>query len=167
MLGVLGWPILRSGAVLLALPHAAIPAAEHDQFVTGWTAGYGAQELAAFLQVQGATTPGGVNVARLDQWEHPLLSLNIYLTPSSVLSLYTINHNDRESALVIARLSAIRRTLLVLSTDHGVPRRMTEAVAPLLTCSTMIWSYTRPHGATGLVVYELACGQLTTSWEPR
>lgn len=159
MLVVLGWPILRSGTVLLALPQADIPAAEHVQFVTGWTAGYGVRELAAFLQVQGTTTPGGVNVARLDQWEHPLLSLNIYLTPSSVLSLYTINHNDPESALLIARLSAIRRTLLVLSTEHGVPRRMTEAVAPLLTCSTVIWSYTRPHGATGLVVYELTCGQ--------
>jgi hypothetical protein len=168
IIGVFSWPILRSSTVLLALPDADLPWREHSLFVTGWTSGYGVRELAAFLQGQSAATPGGITVARIFSTDHPLQSLNIYLTPSPSLSLYTIGDKNADSVRELARLSAKRRTLLVLSTERGVPlyhgpaRRREDnlraAVAPLLGCSKTIWSYTRPGGMTGFVVQELSCG---------
>jgi hypothetical protein len=159
IIAVLTWPILRSGTVLLALPEADIPEAERFQFVTGWPSGYGVGELAAFLREQGAATPGGITVARTFWADHPLQSLNIYLTPSPSLSLYTVADDNAASVKYIGWLSTKRRTLLVLSTDRGVPQRVKEAGTPLLKCGRPIWSYTRPGGTTGFVVHELACGE--------
>jgi hypothetical protein len=168
IIGVFSWPILRSSTVLLALPDADLPWREHSLFVTGWTSGYGVRELAAFLQEQSAATPGGITVARILWTDHPLQSLNIYLTPSPSLSLYTVADKNAASVRELARLSARRRTLLVLSTERGVPQyhgphrrredNLREAGAPLLGCSKTIWSYTRPGGITGFVVQELSCG---------
>jgi hypothetical protein len=159
MVGLLSWPILRSGVVLLALPQAEIPEIERYQFVTGWPSGYGVEELVAFLQAQSSVTSQTITVARLHWWDHPLQSLNIYLTPSSTLSLYILDYQEAGSVAALARLSTERRTLLVLSTEHGEPQRLPAEVGPLLKCSTAIWSYTRPGGLTGLVVRELACGK--------
>lgn len=153
------WPMLRSAAVLFALPRAELPADERFQLVTGWPSGYGVQELATFLEKQSATTPGGITVARTNWADHPLQGLNIYLTPSPSLTLYTISDSELSSVEDIARISTERRTLLVISTDHGVPDRLREA-ARLLKCSKEIWSYTRPGGLTGFVVRELSCGDL-------
>jgi hypothetical protein len=160
---VLSWPVLRSGTVLFALPAAEIPAPERFQFVEGWPSGYGVRELADFLRAQGEATPGGVLVARTNWADHPLQSLNIYLTQSPSLSLYTIGDESESSVKYLTYLNTKRRTLLVLITDHGVPRRVREAGAPLLTCGRPVWSYTRPGGATGFVVLELDCGGLTFS----
>ncbi|MDQ3665513.1 MAG: hypothetical protein M3410_02745 [Acidobacteriota bacterium] len=158
-IGILSWPILRSAAVLFALPEADLPALERYQLVTGWPAGYGVRELATFLQEQSAATPGGITVARTNWADHPLQSLNIYLTPSPSLSLRTIRDEHAPSVTEMVRLSTRRRTLLVLSTEHGVPERLREAAAPLLRCSKEIWSYTRPGGMTGFVVRELSRGE--------
>ncbi|MET0645945.1 MAG: glycosyltransferase family 39 protein [Pyrinomonadaceae bacterium] len=160
--GVLSWPALRSGAVLFALPAAGIPAAERFQFVEGWPSGYGVRELAAFIREQSAATPGGIVVARTNWADHPLQSLNIYLTPSPSLSLYTIGDESESSVWYLAWLNTKRRTLLVLGTDGGVPQRVKAAAAPLLGCGRPVWSYTRPGGVTGFVVLELNCGDLST-----
>ena len=156
--GVLGWPTLRSGAVLFALPEAGLPWLERYQLVTGWPSGYGVRELAAFLREQGASTPGGIMVARTFWADHPLQSLNLYLTPSPSLSLYTVGDDNESSVKYLTWMSTKRRTLLVLSTDHGVPQRLRQAATPLVGCGRPIWSYTRPGGATGFVVLELSCG---------
>jgi hypothetical protein len=158
VVGVLSWPALRSAEVLFALPDAALPEAERFQFVTGWPSGYGVAELTEFLREQAAATPGGVTVARTYWADHPLQSLNIYLTPSPSLSLFTLADEDEPSALSLRWQSARRRTLLVLTTDHGVPQRLRKAGAPLLKCARPLWSYTRPGGTTGFAVYELSCG---------
>jgi hypothetical protein len=156
--GVLVWPIMRSGSVLLALPDAEIPEAERFQFVTGWPSGYGIGELTAFLREQSAATPGGVLVARTYWADHPLQSLNIYLSPSPSLTLYTVADESEGSVKYLTYLNTKRRTLLVLSTERGVPIRVREAASPLLGCGRPIWSYTRPGGMTGFVVLELDCG---------
>lgn len=156
--GVLSWPLLRSGAVLFALPEAGIPEVERFQFVNGWPSGYGVRELAAFLREQSAATPGGITIARTVRTDHPLQGLNNYLTPSTSLSLYTFADDDESSVKHLTWLNTRRRTLLVLSTDHGVPQNLREAGAPLLQCGRTIWSYTRPGGLSGFVVLELACG---------
>jgi hypothetical protein len=157
--GVLGWPVLRSGAVLFALPGAELPEAERSQLVTGWPSGYGVRELAAFLREQADATPGGVTVARTYWADHPLQSLNIYLTQSPSLSLYTVADEDEPSVKYLTWLNTKRRTLLVLSTEGGIPQRLREAGAPLLKCGRPIWSYTRPGGTAGFVVLELNCGE--------
>jgi hypothetical protein len=158
--GALGWPILRSGSVLFALPEAHIPAAERFQFVEGWPSGYGVRELAAFLREQGEATPGGVLVVRTNWADHPLQSLNIYLSGASSLSLYTVGDESESSVKYLTWLNTKRRTLLVLGTEGGAPQRLRPAGSPLLGCGSPIWSYTRPGGMTGFMVYELDCGDL-------
>ena len=157
---VLSWPALRSGAVLFALPEAGIPAVERFQFVNGWPSGYGVLELAAFLREQSEATPGGVVVARTNWIDHPLQSLNIYLTPSPSLFLYTVGDESEFSVWYLTWLNARRRTLLVLITERGAPKRVREPAAQLLKCGRPVWSYTRPGGVTGFVVLELNCGDL-------
>jgi hypothetical protein len=159
---VLSWPVLRSGSVLFRLPQAEIPGPERFQFVEGWPSGYGVRELADFLRGQGEATPGGVMVARTNWADHPLQSLNIYLQPSPTLSLYTLADEDASKMKYLTYLNTKRRTLLVLSTEGGVPQRLREGAAPLLTCGRPVWSYTRPGGASGFVVLELNCGDLPT-----
>lgn len=158
IVGALSWPALRSADVLFALPDAALPEAERFQFVTGWPSGYGVRHLADYLRAEAAATPGGVTVARTYWADHPLQSLNIYLAPSPSLSLFTLADEDESSARSLRWQSARRRTLLVLTTDRGVPHRIRKAGAPLLDCCRPLWSYTRPGGETGFVVYELNCG---------
>lgn len=158
--GALGWPILRSGSVLFALPEADIPAAERFQFVEGWPSGYGVRELAAFLREQGEATPGGVLVARTNWADHPLQSLNIYLSGASSLSLYTVADESESSVKYLTWLNTKRRTLLVLITERNVPQRIRAAAAPLLGCGRPVWSHTRPGGMTGFVVLELNCGDM-------
>ena len=157
---VLGWPVLRSGTVLLALPEADIPAPERFQFVEGWPSGYGVRELVAFLRGQGEATPGGILVARTNWADHPLQSLNIYLTPSPSLTLYTVGDENESSVKYLTWLNSRRRTLLVLSTERGVPQRVRAPAVPLLGCGRPVWSYTRPGGTSGFVVLELNCGDL-------
>jgi hypothetical protein len=108
IVGLLSWPILRSGMVLLALPQAELPEVERYQLVTGWPAGYGVNDLAAFLQAQSFVTSQGIVVARLHWWDHPPQSLNIYLTPSSTISLYTLDYQEAGSVAALARLSTER-----------------------------------------------------------
>lgn len=160
---VLCWPVLRSGTLLLALPEADISAPERFQFVEGWPSGYGVRELVAFLREQGEATPGGILVTRTNWADHPLQSLNIYLTPSPSLSLYTIGDESESSVKYLTWLNTRRRTLLVLSTERGTPIRVRAAAAPLLGCAKPIWSYTRPGGMSGFVVLELNCGDLPTA----
>lgn len=159
---VLLWPTLRSGAVLFDLPRAGLPEQERYQLVTGWPSGYGVQELAGFLQEQSQTTKGGIAVARLHWWDQPLQGLNVYLSDSPALSLYTIDYREHGILRTLAHLSTRRRTLLVLSTEQGMPTRLPEQIAPVLKCGHSVWSYTRPGNITGLVVLELACGELAT-----
>ena len=158
--GVLCWPLLRSGSVLFALHEADIPAPERYQFVEGWPSGYGVRELAAFLRGQGEATPGGILVARTNWADHPLQSLNIYLSGSPSLSLYTVGDESESSVKYLTYLNTKRRTLLVLGTDRGVPHRVRAAALPLLGCGRPVWSYTRPGGTSGFVVLELDCGDL-------
>ncbi len=157
---VLSWPILRSGTVLFALPEADIPAPERFQFVEGWPSGYGVRELAVFLREQGEATPGGVLVVRTYWADHPLQSLNIYLSGSPSLSLYTVADESESSVKYLTWLNTRRRTLMVLSTDRGVPHRVRWPGAQLLGCGRPVWSYTRPGGASGFVVLELSCGDM-------
>lgn len=156
----LTWPALRSGAVMFALPAADIPAPERYQFVEGWPSGYGVKELAAFLREQAEATPGGILVARTNWADHPLQSLNIYLTPSPRLSLYTVGDDSEASVKYLTWLNTKRRTLLVLSTDKGVPDRIKAAAAPLVGCGKPVWSYQRAGGTGGFVVLELNCGDM-------
>jgi hypothetical protein len=157
---ILSWPILRSGTVLFALPEADLPAPERFQFVEGWPSGYGVRELVAFLREQSEATPGGILVARTNWADHPLQSLNVYLTPSSALSLYTVADESESSVKYLTYLNTKRRTLLVLSTERGLPQRVREPASPLLGCGRPVWSYTRPGGTAGFVVLELNCGDL-------
>lgn len=158
--GVLSWPVLRSATVLFALPEADLPAPERFQFVEGWPSGYGVRELAAFLRGQGEATPGGVLVVRTNWADHPLQSLNIYLSGSPSLSLYTLADESESGVKYVTYLNTKQRTLLVLGTDRGAPHRIREPAAPLLGCGRPVWSYTRPGGTSGFVVLELACGDL-------
>jgi len=158
--GVLSWPMLRSGAVLFALPAADLPGPERFQFVEGWPSGYGVRELVDYLRKQGEATPGGVLVARTNWADHPLQSLNIYLSGSPSLSLYTVADESDSSVRYLTYLNTKRRTLLVLSTDQGVPYRVRAAALPLLGCGTPVWSYTRPGGTSGFLVLELNCGDM-------
>lgn len=158
LVGVLSWPVLRSGDVLFALPEADIPAAERFQFVDGWPSGYGVLDLVAFLRQQGEATPGGVIVARTNWADHPVQSLNIYLIPSPSLTLHTFVDDNETSVAYLTWLSTKRRTLLVLGTERGVAHHIKPQALPLLKCGKPIWSYTRPGGMTGFVVLELHCG---------
>lgn len=158
--GVLSWPVVRSGAVLFALPQAGLPEAERFQFVTGWPSGYGVGELADFLRRQREATPGGLLVARANWADHPLQSLNIYLARTPGLSLYTVGDGNDTSVAYLTWLNTKQRTLLVLSTERGVPDRLKAAATPLLGCGVPVWSYTRPGGTAGFVVLELNCGDL-------
>jgi hypothetical protein len=158
--GVLSWPALRSGTVLFALPSADIPAQERFQLVEGWPSGYGVRELVAFLREQAEATPGGILVARTGWADHPLQSLNIYLTPSPSLWLYTVGDDNEASVKHLTRLNTSRRTLLVLSTENGAPKHLRAAAAPLLSCGKQLWSYERLGGTSGFVVLELNCGDV-------
>jgi hypothetical protein len=138
------------------LADANLPWIEQYQFVSGWPSGYGLPELVTFLREQNQATPGGITVARTIFNDHPLHTLNIYLQPS--LSLFTFGDDNPAHAAFLARLSSERRVLLVLPTENGTPERIREPARSLLKCGTPIWSYTRPKGTSGFVVYELVCG---------
>ncbi|HEX7313075.1 MAG TPA: glycosyltransferase family 39 protein [Pyrinomonadaceae bacterium] len=157
----LAWPVQRSGAVMFTLPEADIPAAERFQFVDGWPSGYGVLGLVDFLRQQSEATPGGILVARTNWADHPLQSLNIYLTPSPSLTLHTLGDDNETSVAYLTSLNTKHRTLLVLSTDRGAVRHIKMPALPLLKCGKPVWSYTRPDGRTGFVVLELHCGDLS------
>jgi hypothetical protein len=82
------------------------------------------------------------------------------LAPSPSLSLYTFGDESESAVKYLTWLNSKRRTLLVLSTERGMPRPLREAGAPLLKCGRPIWSYTHPGGVTGFVVLELNCGDM-------
>src|SRR4030095_10695392 len=129
-LGILIWPVVRSGFVLFDLPDATLPRIEQYQLVNGWPSGYGTAELVAFLREQAQATQGGVTVARTFFPDHPLHTLNIYL-PSESLSLFTLGDNPSD-VRALALLSSQRRVLLVLATDNGAPERSRSPGLPLL-----------------------------------
>lgn len=159
VIGIFSWPIARSGFVLFDLPNANLPAIEQFQLVNGWPSGYGTPELVIFLREQSENTPGGVTVARTIFNDHPLHTLNIYLTPSATLSVLTLGDDNPAEVLALAQLSARMRVLFVLATENGSPERIRLPALPLLQCGRPIWSITRPKGSSGFVVYDLRCDE--------
>lgn len=156
---VLSWPVSLGTRVLFDLPQAALPTLERYQLVTGWPSGFGVKELVTFLEQQSQITPGGINVIRLNVLDHPLQSLNIFLSSSPNISLYTIEPNDRAAVATPGSLLNRPRTLLVLRTDRVLDDPNKNKVASLLSQSRVIWSYTRPGGQSGFAVYELNASQ--------
>jgi|GEM_PF-3640279 len=156
---VVVWPIARSGFVLFDLPDANLPELEQWQLVSGWPSGYGMAELVSYLREQAQATPGGITVARTIFNDHPLHTLNVYLAGTQSLSLFTLGDDNPNHVAELARLSTERRVLFVLLTDNGAPEHIRDPALPLLKCGTQIWSYTRPKGTSGLIVYELRCDE--------
>lgn len=156
VLSILIWPAVRSGYVLFDLPDATLPRIEQYQLVRGTPAGYGTAELVEFLRAQAQATQGGITVARTSFLDHPMQTLNIYL-PSESLSLFNLGKPGDERTLALMSLQ--RRVLLVLATDNGAPERFRSPSLALMKCGQPIWSYTKPKGTTGFVVYDLRCDE--------
>jgi len=78
---VAAYPALRLDVALLTDPAAAhLPAAEREQYVTGWSSGYGLREAAQFVKQRASATPGGLLVvAAHSEGRAVFLGLRTYL----------------------------------------------------------------------------------------
>ena len=152
------WPTLYGLRLATAPEEAPVPSIVRRQLVSAWTAGYGVEELARFLEEEAMAAPGGLLVLRpdhLSQVTHG--GLELYLPGDDHrLQLETIGgdvEGDIQAAL--AGLPGGRRAVFVFDSTQTESRQVAEMVRQYAAVS-QIWRNTRPHSTGGLEVWELS-----------
>jgi hypothetical protein len=137
---------------LMMRPHQApLPPIESSRYVTGGLSGYGLPELAAFLRAQAQAGP--IDVVRFDLVQPPKHGLDVYLQPSAMIRLHSIDHRIERVAMLLATLANQGRTLFVSNPE--AERSMGAAAVDRYQRAERIWSQERPGGETRLEVWEI------------
>ena len=150
------WPAVYSLRFVITPERAQLPTIVRRQYISAWTAGYGAEELTGFLKETARDTPGGLLVLRphyLSQVNHG--GLDLFLRGDEGLRLETIGENpDQDLQEAAARLTQGQRTVFVFDSTHQESRDLSELIRQGANASR-IWFHTKPHSTGGLEVWEL------------
>ncbi len=150
------WPALYGLRLMVAPEETFLPTIVRRQYVSDWTAGYGVEELARFLEEQAQATPGGLLVLRpdhLSQVTHG--GLELFLSEDERLQLETIGGDaEQEFQVVLAGRPAGQRVLFVFDSTHPDSSQLVDLVQRH-TAATRIWRHTKPQANGGLEVWEL------------
>lgn len=151
------WPALYGLRLMVAPQETPLPTIVRRQYVSDWTAGYGVEELARFLEEQAQATPGGLLVLRpdhLSQVTHG--GLELFLDQDRLLRLETIGgdvEGDIQAAL--SGLSADQRAVFIFDSTHQGSRQAAELVRRYAP-TNLIWHHTKPQATGGLEVWQLS-----------
>ncbi|UCG22891.1 MAG: glycosyltransferase family 39 protein [Chloroflexota bacterium] len=151
------WPAISSLRFVISPPQAQLPAIVRRQYISAWTAGYGVEELTAFLEEQARDTPGDLLILRpyyLSQVNHG--GLDLFLGDDEGFHFKTIGQNlDQDLQEAAARLAAGQRTIFVFDSTHDESRNLSSMLRQQATVNH-IWSHTKPYSTGGLEVWELS-----------
>jgi hypothetical protein len=151
------WPALYGLRLVVAPETAQLPTIVRREFVSAWTAGYGVEELAAYLEQQTEVTPGGLLVLRpdgLSQVNHG--GLELFVQESQRLQLQTVGDDvGREVQKALSGVMADQRVLFVFDSTQADSRQVAELVRQHAAFS-QLWHNTKPQADGGLEVWELS-----------
>jgi len=151
------WPALYGLRFAVTPEEAHLPTIVRREFVSDWTAGYGVEELARFLEEEAQATPGGLLVLRpdhLSQVNHG--GLELFLPEDDRLRLETVSSDvEQEIKTALANLPAGQRIVFVFDSTRQESREMADLVGRNATAHP-IWQHTKPQSTGGLEVWELS-----------
>jgi len=152
------WPALTD-VILVARPWSvSLPEAVRWQYINGWPAGYGARELAAFLEAESQKTPDGINVLRPPHVLHTYrggLDLYLDLAKAGRVHRHVMLEGDVQDFQKLAGdLSAERCTFFVFDASHEDSRTYYQLISPGLDL-TKVWSQPKPDSSLGFEAWEI------------
>jgi 4-amino-4-deoxy-L-arabinose transferase-like glycosyltransferase len=152
------WPLALDLRLVANPRDPAVPFLLRDGYVMGWTSGEGLPDAAAYLSARAAESPDGINVLRFYFWDHPYQGLDLYLAPSTKLSLHTLDPSAPEVMDAIAELTDQRPTYFVVnpSVDDEQLKPTARQVADYLGCANRAWHYTKPDGDSRFEIWSMA-----------
>jgi hypothetical protein len=154
------WPALYGLRLAVAPEETRLPTIVRRQFISDWTAGYGVEELARFLEEQARATPGGLLVLRpdrLSQVQHG--GLELFLPEDQRIRLETVGSDvEEEIQVALAGLADGQRAVFVFDSTHRESRQVAELVRRY-SAAQQIWQNTKPGSTGGLEAWELSRGR--------
>jgi hypothetical protein len=151
------WPTISSLRFVVTPERAQLPTIVRRQYISAWTAGYGAEELTGFLKETAQDTPGDLLVLRpyyLSQVNHG--GLDLFLGGDEGLRFKAIGENPGEELQeATARLAEGQRTFFIFDSTHQESRNLSDLVRQNAGVNR-IWCHTKPHSTGGLQVWELS-----------
>ena len=150
------WPAIFNLNLLSRPDSISLPKIMAWQFQSGWPAGFGALEMANFLEAEAARTSPTPYLVRPYFWSHTNQGgLDFHLGEDNQLELVELGANPPAELVELdAQLLAGRRVLLAIDTTHPESVELFDAIASRLE-ATMIWHYTKPGASAGLEVWEV------------
>jgi hypothetical protein len=151
------WPTAIDLSLLTDPESTPLPEILEWEFKSGWPAGFGAEEMAHFLEEEAAQTSGALYVLQPLFWAHTNKGgLQIHLSEENKLEFVEFGWDlESELAELAGQLKTGRRALLVIDTTHAESAELFKTIESQLE-ATLIWHYPKPGSAAGLEVWEVA-----------
>ncbi len=158
------WPALFNLNLLTRPDLISLPKIMAWQYQSGWPAGFGALEMANFLDAEAAQTSPAPYLVRPYFWSQTNQGgLDFHLSEDNPMELVELGKNpSAELAELDAHLMAGRRVLFAIDTTHRQSVELFDAIDSSLE-ATMIWHYPKPGSSAGLEVWEVARIDLANS----
>jgi hypothetical protein len=151
------WPTISSLRFVVTPERAQLPTIVRRQYISAWTAGYGAEELTGFLKETAQDTPGDLLVLRpsyLSQVNHG--GLDLFLGGDEGLRFKAIGENPGEELQeATARPAEGQRTFFIFDSTHQESRNLSDLVRQNADV-TRIWYHTKPYSTGGMQVWEVS-----------
>ena len=156
------WPVVIDLSLLSNPESAPLPEILEWEFKSGWPAGFGAEEMANFLEEEAAQTTRTLYIIQPIFWAHTNKGgLQVHLTEENKLEFVELGWDlESELAELAGQLETGRRVLIVVDSTHPQSADLFDTVEPQLE-ATLIWHYPKPGSAAGLEVWEVAQIDLT------
>jgi hypothetical protein len=149
------WPVWLDSLIVSNRVYAQLPDATREDFIAGWTSGYGLVEVAQYLQEIAEAEPRGINVMRFYYWNHENLGLNLYLVPSDELHLITLDPAQPDFDVKFEQMILERPSYLVRTASAPDEFGFFNQVQNMAEM-TRIWYYPKPNNLPGLEVWQLS-----------
>lgn len=151
------WPIALNATIATAPQKARLPHAVRVQYITGWSAGYGLQELADYLEEIAASEANGILVLRFPVAAHPYMGLELYLEDSENLQIDTVRVPPLESHTPIVQPNPDRRTFVVIAPpgEEHYLGFFEQSVDMYLRNAHQLRVFPRPGGESAIELWEV------------
>ena len=151
-------PITRDMQILASPSKARLSPRIREQYVTGWTSGYGLSEMIIFLKGEAISGfRSGINIIRTEKWDHPLLGIDVFLSENKYIKKYTLmSSSSTFISDIISVLENGRKTYFVYNSacPYQGDDKLLEIVRKRFNV-TETWYHAKPEGRSGLKIWEL------------
>lgn len=151
-------PITRDIQILTCPSKARFAPRIKEQYVTGWTSGYGLSEMVIFLKGEAIRgSHKGINIIRTEKWDQPLVGIDVFLSENKYIKKYTLMSSSSSFISdIISVLENGRKTYFVYNSacPYKGDDKLLEIVRKRFDV-TEAWYHTKPEGRSGLKIWEL------------